>query len=248
VTGSEPEAGFGHKDGFRPVLAGGGRNDYETYMRTDELLSLQRGPAEWVHRDELMFQVTHQSSELWLKLAAAEVREASKLVGVGEFAAATDMLGRASLALRFVVSHLDMLERLDLWGFQAIRKEALGHGSGFDSPGWRALRQSFPELNSQLERRLAEHGVTVRDVYVDPRSFRALRGLLEAAIEVDESAQFWRLRHFQVLSRIIGDGDGVVGTQGTPVEKVRRLIAQRAFPRLWEARNELTALADSRWT
>ena len=31
--------------------------------------ALQKGPEQWVHRDELLFQVVHQSSELWLKLA-----------------------------------------------------------------------------------------------------------------------------------------------------------------------------------
>ena len=46
-----------------------GESDYERYLRTDELLSLQKAPDEWVHRDELLFQTVHQSSELWLKHA-----------------------------------------------------------------------------------------------------------------------------------------------------------------------------------
>ena len=29
-----------------------------------------------MHRDELLFQVVHQSSELWLKLATSDVEEA----------------------------------------------------------------------------------------------------------------------------------------------------------------------------
>ena len=56
-----------------PVLPGEGGSDYERYLRTDELLALQKGPGEWAHRDELLFQTVHQSSELWLKLATAEV-------------------------------------------------------------------------------------------------------------------------------------------------------------------------------
>src|SRR5918997_1525221 len=59
-----------------PVLPGPGASDYERYLRTDELLALQKGPGEWVHRDELLFQTVHQSSELWLKLAVTEVGEA----------------------------------------------------------------------------------------------------------------------------------------------------------------------------
>ena len=55
-------------------------SDYERYLRTDELLALQKTPQEWVHRDELLFQTVHQSSELWLKLASTEVEEAARLL------------------------------------------------------------------------------------------------------------------------------------------------------------------------
>ena len=50
-----------------------------------------------------------------------------------------------------------------------------------------------------------------------------------------------RIRHYKVVARIIGDK--VVGTQGTPVEVLGRLIHKSFYPELWEVRNELTALA-----
>ena len=56
-----------------PILPGGAPTDYERYLNTEELLRLQKSPDEWVHRDELLFQVVHQSSELWLKLATSDV-------------------------------------------------------------------------------------------------------------------------------------------------------------------------------
>ena len=49
-------------------------SDYERYLRTDELLALQKTPEEWAHRDELLFQTVHQSSELWLKLGVRRGR------------------------------------------------------------------------------------------------------------------------------------------------------------------------------
>ena len=55
----------GHEDFSQPVLAGTARSDYERYLNTEELLSLQKTAAEWVHRDELLFQTVLQSSELW---------------------------------------------------------------------------------------------------------------------------------------------------------------------------------------
>ena len=60
------------------MLAGAGDSDYERYLRTDELLALQKTPQEWVHRDELLFQTVHQSSELWLKLASTEMEEVAR--------------------------------------------------------------------------------------------------------------------------------------------------------------------------
>jgi len=63
-----------------PVLPGRGASDYERYLRTDELLSLQKSVDESVHRDELLFTTVHQTSELWLKLASNEVEEAARLL------------------------------------------------------------------------------------------------------------------------------------------------------------------------
>ena len=38
-----------------------------------------------------------------------------------------------------------MLEQMSPWEYQEIRK-VLGHGSGFDSPGWREVRRVTPML------------------------------------------------------------------------------------------------------
>ena len=59
--------------------------------------------------------------------------------------------------------------------------------------------------------------------------------------EWDERINFWRIRHYKVVARVIGDS--VVGTQGTPVEVLGRLIHHVFFPELWRVRNELTALS-----
>ena len=42
-----------------PILPGTAASDYERYLRTDELLSLQKEPADVAHRDEHLFQVVH---------------------------------------------------------------------------------------------------------------------------------------------------------------------------------------------
>jgi tryptophan 2,3-dioxygenase len=50
-----------HEDFSEPILAGEGESDYERYLNTVALLSLQKTSDEWVHRDELLFQTVHQS-------------------------------------------------------------------------------------------------------------------------------------------------------------------------------------------
>ena len=128
-----------------PVLPGPGASDYERYLRTDELLSLQPDPGKSAHRDELLFTTVHQSSELWLKLAWHEVEEATRLLAGGELDAAIRLLRRASLCAQYVTGQLDMLEQMSPWEYQVIRKK-LGHGSGFDSPGFRHLRRLAPDM------------------------------------------------------------------------------------------------------
>jgi len=148
------------------------------------------------------------------------------------------LLRRAILCLRFVTEQLDMLEQMSPWEYQQIRK-VLGHGSGFDSPGFRELRRVMPLLGEAVHRAREEAGLSLVDVYVHGREHENLYQLAEALIELDEWVQTWRIRHYRVVARIIGDR--VVGTQGTPVEVLGRLIHKVFFPELWELRNELTA-------
>src|SRR5262249_15001187 len=128
-----------------PILEGTAPSDYERYLNTEELLALQKGPGEWVHRDELLFQGTHQSSELWLKLCWNDAEAATAAVRDGDLAAAIRLLRRSVLCLQFVTAQLDMLEQMSPWEYQEIRK-VLGHGSGFDSPGFAQLRKALPRL------------------------------------------------------------------------------------------------------
>jgi tryptophan 2,3-dioxygenase len=222
-----------------PVLEGPGGSDYERYLRTDELLALQKTPEEWAHRDELLFQTVHQASELWLKLATTEVAEATRLIGEDSLAAAIRLLRRGVDCLKIVTQALDMLEHLSPWEYQEVRK-VLGHGSGFDSPGWRVVQKITPPLGAVFHAARERAGLTPAEVYTLGREHEDLYQLAELLIEWDERVVVWRARHFVVVERIIGGS--VVGTQGTPVEVLGKLIHKRFFPDLWELRNELTTL------
>jgi tryptophan 2,3-dioxygenase len=131
-----------------------------------------------------------------------------------------------------------MLEQMSPWEYQTIRK-VLGHGSGFDSPGFCAVRRVSPDLGEAFHALRREAGLSIVDLYVRGREFEDLYQLAEALTEWDERVTVWRFRHYKVVSRIIGDE--VVGTQGTPVELLGSLIKKNLYPELWRARNEITA-------
>ena len=225
---------------FDPVLPGPGESDYERYLRTDELLALQPDPTAAAHRDELLFTTVHQSSELWLKLSWHEVEEATRLLDGGDLGGSLRLLRRASLCLQYVTGQLDMLEQMSPWEYQAVRAQ-LGHGSGFDSPGFREIRRVTPLLGQGFSRALRGRNLTLVDLYVHGREHEDLYQLAEALIDWDERLTLWRMRHYKVVARIIGDE--VVGTQGTPVELLGGLIKQKFFPELWDVRNRLTQRA-----
>ena len=229
------------EDYTQPVLPGKGGSDYERYLRTDELLLLQKKADERAHHDELLFQTVHQSSELWLQLAWNEVEEATKHLEASEIPPALRLLRRANLCLQLIHGQLDMLEQMSPWEYTKWIRPVLGHGSGFDSPGFRELRRVAPALGQAFHKLRRDAGLSVVDVYVKGREHEDLYQLAELVIELDERVIVWRMRHYKVVARVIGDE--VVGTQGTPVELLGGLIKQKLFPELWQARNELTELA-----
>jgi tryptophan 2,3-dioxygenase len=229
------------EDYSEPILSGEGGSDYERYLRTDELLALQKPAGEQAHRDEHLFQTVHQASELWLKLAWSEVEEATQSIEAGELAAAQRLLRRSHGCLDYVIAQLEMLEQMSPWEYQAVRK-VLGHGSGFDSPGFREIRRVTPLLGQAFSARLREAGLSAVELYRNGREHEDLYQLAELLIGWDERIGMWRMRHYLVVARIIGDS--VVGTQGTPVELLGGLIKQRFYPELWQARNRLTDLAN----
>jgi tryptophan 2,3-dioxygenase len=227
-------------DEFQPILPGEGASDYERYLRTDELLALQKGPDEWVNRDELLFQTVHQTSEIWLKHAWMEVEEATRLIEAGDVAGALRLLWRANRAVRYVIAFLEHLELMSPWEYQEVRR-VLGHGSGFDSPGFRGIRDASPGLLAAFDALRRERGLTLLEVYTQGRQNEDLYQLAEALIDWDEQVGIWRFRHVKMVGRVIGED--VVGTQGTPVELLAGLIKHKMFPELWAVRTDLTELA-----
>ncbi|HEY6396249.1 MAG TPA: tryptophan 2,3-dioxygenase family protein [Solirubrobacteraceae bacterium] len=225
-------------DFHEQILEGAGATDYERYLRTDELLSLQKRPEEQVHHDELLFQTVHQTSELWLKFATTEVEVAASHLEAGEVALAIRLLRRAVLSIQYVTAQLEMLNHMAPWDFLGLRV-ALGHGAGFDSPGFRRVPHVTQRAMSAFERVLQDAGVGLIDIYRRSQEFEDLFQLAELLTEWDERIWVWRFRHYSIVARSIGEG--TIGTQGTPVQVLGKLISQRLLPKLWEVRTQLAA-------
>jgi tryptophan 2,3-dioxygenase len=227
------------EDFTRPVLPGTAASDYERYLRTDELLSLQKTPEEMSHRDELLFQTVHQSSELWLKLACFEVEEVRSRIAGGDLPGAGRLLRRAVDCVRHVTHQLHMLEHMSPWDYHVIRR-GLGHGAGFDSPGFRRAHNLSPGIGEAFLAVLAARDLDVVALYQRAGEFPDLFDLAERLADWDQELLLWKYHHFQLVQRVIGGH--VIGTQGTPVEVLgKRLI--HLYPFLWDARDRLTDLA-----
>jgi tryptophan 2,3-dioxygenase len=225
-----------------PVLPGRGASDYERYLRTDELLSLQKPAEERVHHDELLFQTVHQASELWLKLGTTEVDEAAVHLERDEVAPAIRLMRRAVLCLQYVTAQLEMLNQMSPWEYSEIRV-VLGHGSGFDSPGFRRVPAVTQRVSKAFDRCLERAGLTLEELYMHGREHEELYQLAELLTEWDERIWVWRFRHYAIVARALGEE--TIGTQGTPVQVLGKLIAQRQIPKLWEVRSRLVELFDA---
>jgi tryptophan 2,3-dioxygenase len=74
-------------------------------------------------------------------------------------------------------------------------------------------------------------------VYREPESHYDLFLLTEGLIDYDETFILWRLRHVQMVERIIGGRPGTGGSQGA--QYLRSTTDRRFFPDLWDLRNVL---------
>ncbi|MDQ3068271.1 MAG: tryptophan 2,3-dioxygenase family protein [Acidobacteriota bacterium] len=224
-------------DLHHPILPGSAATDYERYLRTDELLALQRTPDEQLHRDEMLFQSVHQTSELWLKFAWFEIDTAIERIDRDAVWPAIRLLRRVSDALDLVNDNTLMLEHLAPADYHVVRN-GLGHGSGFDSPGFRNIHERGPQLNRAFLDVMARRGVDVATLHRETAAFEDLFQLAERLIDIDSRVMLWRTLHLRIVERIIGGK--VIGTQGTPVEVLGRRLDVRYFPELWDVRNQLT--------
>lgn len=227
----------------KPILPGKGASDYERYLRTDELLALQKSPEELRHADEITFQVIHQSSELLLKGACFELGRVRDCIAAAEFRDAARLLQRACMMLEYPIQMLHVLETFTPYDYHLIRA-GLGHGSGLDSPGFLGLLHIGPRIGEAFFAQLEKAGITVEEMYRRYPEFTGLHDTAEAMLDFDERVQLFRYHHLKLAERIIGGG--VIGTMGTPVEVLKQRQEHVFYKKLWDVRNQITAIMNEK--
>jgi tryptophan 2,3-dioxygenase len=226
----------------KPVLPGKGATDYERYLRSDELLSLQKAGKDLLHADEMTFQVVHQASELLMKGLAFDLDRVRELMDGADFANASRLLRRANRMLDHPIQLLHILETITPYDYHQIRA-GLGHGSGLDSPGFLAILHIGPRLGEAFFSQLKIVGLTVEEMYRRHAEFFGLHDVAEQLLDFDERVQLFRYHHLKLAQRIIGGG--VIGTMGTPVEVLRQRQEHVFYKELWDVRNQITDLVNA---
>jgi tryptophan 2,3-dioxygenase len=245
---------------------------YQSYLKLDTLLSLQEPLSEY-QAAEQMFIIVHQVYELWFKQGIAQLESAIGCLNEDRIGEALFAIRQLTSIDRLMVEQIVLLERQNPRHFAAIRRH-LGSASGAQSTQYRRLEQlsggppardgasAEPGLWTATCQLIARTGMampagagtddearrvrTVCQIYAsDARDDVALRLLLEALLNHDESFALFRWRHAMTAGRQLGSVSGTGGSAGR--EYLERRTLKRFYPELWDVRSFLTdvALADT---
>jgi len=108
---------------------------YSSYLKLDELLSLQRPGPE---HDETLFIIVHQVYELWFKALLHELDYLQGLLRANDRSRALHTFKRILTILKVLVTQIDILETMTPLEFLSFR-DRLESGSGFQSFQFREL-------------------------------------------------------------------------------------------------------------
>ncbi|NIJ93600.1 tryptophan 2,3-dioxygenase [Xanthomonas campestris] len=156
-----------------------GRLTYGGYLRLDQLLSAQQPLSEPAHHDEMLFIIQHQTSELWLKLLAHELRAAMVHLQNDQVWQCRKVLARSKQVLRQLTEQWSVLETLTPSEYMGFR-DVLGPSSGFQSLQYRYIEFLLGNKNPQMLQVFA----------YDPQGQARLRQVLEAPSLYEEFLRY----------------------------------------------------------
>jgi tryptophan 2,3-dioxygenase len=146
---------------------------YSDFLQLDTLLDLQRAFQDPPQRDELLFVIIHQVSELWLKLMYHELGQVRDHIAGDDLADVLKCIGRIKAIQEQLISAWKVLTTMTPADYLEFRS-ALGSSSGFQSWGYRlveyilgnrdeaylAPHRHDPKVTAMLEAELARPAIT----------------------------------------------------------------------------------------
>jgi tryptophan 2,3-dioxygenase len=111
---------------------------YASYLKLDELLSLQQPRSGALEHDETLFVIIHQVYELWFKEVLHELDHLQRLLRTNDTPLAGHTLKRILTILKTLVAQIDVLETITPLNFLSFR-DRLESGSGFQSHQFREI-------------------------------------------------------------------------------------------------------------
>ena len=214
---------------------------YVSYLKVDELLSLQEPKSDGPEHDEMLFIIIHQTYELWFKQILHELDRARRLLREGSLHASLGTLRRVRTIMKTLVGQVDILETMTPLEFNAFRAR-LESSSGFQSYQFREFEAVFarPGIWGDVVALLDAHGCLVSpDIEESLLSVYRTRPdvslLLEELVDIDEGLQEWRYRHVKMVERTIGNSRGTGGSSGAGY--LKSTLFSPVFPELWAIRS-----------
>src|SRR5882672_2231893 len=221
-----------------PILEGRGNSDYERYVRVPELLELVKPVDLLSNPEERLFQITHQSAELWLHHIDYELDRSVVLINDDKPQLAADLLHRSRLIIDLLREQIIILETMAPADYHVIRTSSLGRGSGQESPGFNKLLDAGKRLWTPFRDLLARRGVEILEIERQPREHYELFRLVQAMMDYDEAFMKWRFTHMRLAFRVIGSK--VLSLKGVPASQLEMGTREPLFPELWDAISGLT--------
>jgi tryptophan 2,3-dioxygenase len=225
---------------------------YASYLKIDELLSLQQPRSEGPEHDEMLFIVIHQVYELWFKELLHEFDRVRMLLEDDDLYRAQHTLKRILTILKVMVAQLDILETMTPLEFLSFRVR-LEAASGFQSDQFRQVEfilgaksrraiERFPassRARAALEKRFQEP--TVWDAflrYLAREGYPIPSAHLQRDVtrEVEPSADMQRIlvdlyrkdtRNAELCERLVDLDEGIQEWRYRHVKMVERTIGTK---------------------
>jgi len=156
----------------------------------------------------------------------------------GAFSSAADLLHRCRMILDLLRDQIVIVETMAPADYHVIRLNALGRGSGQESPGFDALLDVAQRLWPAFSGKIEGAGLSTLDLFRSPRDRYELYRVAQAMMDYDAAFMKWRYTHLRLALRIIGGR--VRSLKNVPVMQLEAGTREPLFPSLWDTVSDLT--------